>query len=361
MKRIFDSNHEVAYKLLVEDLLLRIEGINSKTFTFYINKRKPWQRTASLRTSTSWDKVRTITCYNKETNELLAVIGKIISNLAEKDLDEDQHGFRTERGTLDLTQIESQKAICIDLKDAFHNIKRKRVFRILRKYLTNSQALRLAKNMTPKGYMFQGHPLAPLVLNLALVGALKDIRNFFGDTLIGFHYADDLNFFIKGNENAYSKEMLYSIAGKVVDILKSQGFRVNKRKICVYSSGKCWKTLGLKKEYKLKYHSGYWEYVPPRYLKRKARMFKHWLKIGRNKTQRKGKDGNLINTEDVLCGILNYLEEVRKANRHPQTYRKHSGALSAFVNNIIKPLVNPSGKVGIYTLNEADMKFFNFI
>lgn len=342
-------------------MLLRLEGLNSKTFTFYINKRKPWQRTANLNTSKSWDKARKITCYCKEANEILAVINKILSYVAEEDLNNDQYGFRTERGTLDLTKLEQRKVICIDLKDAFHNIKRKRIYRILRKYLTDSQAKRLAKNMTPQGYMFQGHPLAPLILNLALTGALKDIKNVFGDTISGFHYADDLNFFINGNDNAFSKNILYSMAGKIVDILKSQGFVVNKRKTTVYSSGNCWKTLGLKKEYKVKYHMGFWEFKPPRYLKRKARMFRHWLQIGRNTTQRKGKDGKLINTEDVLNGILNYLEEVRKANRNPASYRKHLGALKTLVEGLLRPLVNPSGNKGIYALNEADMKYFNFI
>lgn len=345
----------------MEDLLLKLEAIGTRTFTFYINKLKPWQRTASTKVADNWKKARKITCYCKEANEILAQINKILSCLAEEDLDNDQYGFRTERGTLDLVKQEQKKVICIDLKDAFHNIKRKRIYRILRKYLTDSQARRLAKNMTPQGYMFQGHPLAPLVLNLSLREALKDIRNVFGDKISGFHYADDLNFFIDKNDAAYKKKILYSMAGKIVEILKAQGFIVNKKKINVYSSGKCWKTLGLKKEYKVKYHKGYWEAVPPRYLKRKVRMFRHWLRIGRINTQRKGKNGQLIKTEEVLNGILNYLEEVRKANKNPQSFRKHTGALKATVERLLIPLVNPSSNVGIYALNDADMAYFNFI
>lgn len=345
----------------MEDLLLKLEGINSKTFTFYINKLKPWQRTANSKVASNWTKARKITCYCKEANEILAKINKILSCLAEEDLNDDQYGFRTERGTLDLVKQGQRKVICIDLKDAFHNIKRKRIHRILRKYLTDSQARRLAKNMTPKGYMFQGHPIAPLVLNLALLEALKDIKNVFGDTLSGFHYADDLNFFIDKEDTHFKKKILYSMAGKIVEILKSQGFAVNKKKINVYSSGKCWKTLGLKKEYKVKYHMGYWEAIPPRYLKRKVRMFRHWLKIGRLHTQRKGKYGQLIKTEEVLSGILNYLEAVSIANKNPQSFRKHTGALRALVEEYLRPLVNPSSQVGIHALNEADMLYFKFI
>lgn len=345
----------------MEDLLLKLESYGNRTFTFYINKLKPWQRTANSEVAKNWKKARKITCYCKEANEILGQINKILSYLAEEDLDDDQYGFRTERGTLDLVNRGQRKVICIDLKDAFHNVKRKRIYKILKRYLTDSQARRLAKNMTPQGYMFQGHPIAPLILNLALIEALKDIRNVFGDTLKGFHYADDLNFFLEKDEKHFDKKVLYSMAGKIEEILKSQGFVVNKRKINVYSSGKCWKTLGLKKEYKIGYHRGYWEAVPPRYLKRKVRMFRHWLKIGRIYTQRKGKNGKLINTTEVLNGILNYLEEVRIANNNPQSFRKHSGALKALIETYLEPLANPSGNVGINTLNEADMLYFKFV
>lgn len=330
---------------------MKLEAKRSRTFTFFINKSKPWQR--STKKPEHWDKVRTITCYSKETNYILTKINRVLSYLAEKDLDDDQFGFRTERGTLDMAKIEQSKVICIDLKDAFHNIKRKRIRRVLRKYLTAYQADKLARNMTPNGYMFQGHPIAPLMLNLCLVECLKDIRNVFGNTLVGFHYADDLNFFVKEN---FNKRTLYSMASKIVDMLKAQGFKVNKRKINVYSSGKCWKTLGLKKEYRIGFKRGYWKMVPPRYLKRKVRMFVHWLEKGRYYTKRKSKLGKPINTGEVLFGILNYLKAVREADLKPLTFRKHTGKLEAWVLRYIT-----EAEQSIQYLNEADMNFFKFI
>lgn len=358
MKNINFRNHEITYKILVEELLLKIESHSTQTFTFYINKLKPWQRTSSETKASNWKKARKITCYCKEVNEYLGEINKILSCLAEGDFNDDQYGFRTERGTLDITKMQQKKVICIDLKDAFHNISRRRIFGILKKYLTVSQARRLAKNMTPQGYMFQGHPIAPLILNLALTEALHDIKHVFGNTLKGFHYADDLNFFVDEGSANLDKNTLYSMAGKIIQILNSQGFKVNRKKISVYSSGNCWKTLGLKKEYKISYNKGSWELTPPRKLKRKVRMFRHWLKIGRITTQRKTKDGHFIQTSEVLSGILNYLNEVEKANNKPNSYRKHTGELRRFLEQKIEYLENP-GSIGLlHMLNEADYKFY---
>jgi hypothetical protein len=303
------------------------------TFTFFINKRKPWQR--SIVRNDKWDKVREITCYGEEANKILAEINEILLALADKDLHKDQWGFRPNRGTLDIVQVQAAKAICIDLQDAFHNLKRKRIRRILSRYTTAKQAEWLARNMTPHGKMFQGHPIAPLMLNLALVESLKNIEEIFGNTLMGYHYADDLNFFVRGN---FTKEVLYSITAKILEVLKSQGFKVNKKKIHVFNKNIMF-TLGLLKEYKLGYHTATYVIRGRRKLKRKVRMFVHWLEKGREHTQRKSKDGIPISTCEVLNGIRLYLNNVDLANKNPKTFRKVRRRLERKFQNILKSIV----------------------
>lgn len=284
------------------------------TFSFVINKDKPWQR--SINGNPGWKKVRKIECYSKDINKILKGINDLLLYQADKDLHEHQYGFRTERGTMELVQMQGSKAICLDLESAFHNIKRKRAFRILNRYMCESDARFLAKTLTPHGYMFQGHPIAPLILNLALVEALKDIGNIFPN-LKGFHYADDLNFFYEGN---LDKETVYAMVSKIRHILRSQGFKVNKKKTHVFSSNVMF-TLGLVKEYRVGFKSAKYVIVGRRRLKKKVRMFAHWLEKKRENTQRKDKLGNKISTRMVMMGICQYLEDVRKANKNPRTFR----------------------------------------
>lgn len=321
--------------MAIEERIDALKGFNNlRTFTFYINKRKPWQR--SVMPKADWDKVREITCYSTEANKLLAEINDILLTLADKDLHEDQHGFRPNRGTLDIVRVQNVKSICIDLKDAFHNIKRKRIRRILSKYTTRKQADWLAKNMTPQGRMFQGHPIAPLILNLALVESLNNISEIFGNTLIGYHYADDLNFFVRGN---FTKEVLYSITSKILEVLRSQGFKVNKRKIHVFNSNVMF-TLGLVKQYEIGYHEAHYIVRGRRKLKRKVRMFAHWLEKARYYTKRKSKDGKPIQTREVLNGIRLYLNNIELANKYPDSFRIIRHRLEKKFQEITKSIVN---------------------
>ncbi|MGU8989771.1 reverse transcriptase domain-containing protein [Clostridium perfringens] len=275
-------------------------GQKLELFTFYINKRKPHQRAKNR--PPNWDKVRQISCYPKEVNKVLRRLNSELLTKFDNLLHKDQYGFRRGRSILDLKKVEGNQAICIDLKDAFHNLRLKRVQRIYGRIFPKTIAVKLAKSLCPNGYMFQGHPIAPFTLNLAMVESLKNLEHW---DLKGFHYADDLNFIFEGKP----KTELYALTKIILKTLKSQGFTVNKRKIHVFP--KRFNTLGLTKEYRISYNTGGYVVTPRRKLREKVRMLAHWLKIGRYHTGRKSKDGRPIKTQEVLDGLLAYLNNFR--------------------------------------------------
>jgi RNA-directed DNA polymerase len=117
-----------------------------------------------------------------------------------------------------------------DLKDFFPNINHRHVFRMFRQNNFSPTVSRVLTQLTTyKGCLQQGPPTSPIIANLVFVNTGNKLQEVIKDRSITFtSFYDDLSF--------SSKKDFKFITRNILEIVKSDGFYINHKKVSYKAS-----------------------------------------------------------------------------------------------------------------------------
>jgi hypothetical protein len=174
------------------------------------------------------------------------------------------------------------------MENFFPSIKRSHIFRVFqRKFQDNELCTGLTRLTTYKNSLPQGAPISPFLSNLVFLNIDNRIFQMYQKRDISYsRYADDLTF---GSNN---KKDLLAIYPIILEILKNQGFSINKNKTKFMSAKNRMNITGLN------VNTGD-DVKIPRSIKRQLRAELHSL---------------LVKKEDIsknrLAGYLSYIKDI---------------------------------------------------
>jgi len=188
--------------------------------TFYIKKKQK-------------GKMRIIDCPNANLKSIQRwILNKYLNKI---EISKRANGFVQNRGIKRnaMFHLNKKYILSIDIKDFFPSITQKQVFEVLfKKFNDKGFALKLAKLCTFKRKLPQGAPTSPALSNIVFNEIDDSIMRFCNSKLVNYsRYADDLTF------SSDNKNNLVTIYRYVNNLLRENGFRINKKKTR-YLSGK---------------------------------------------------------------------------------------------------------------------------
>lgn len=290
-KEIKNNINRIEKLLQVNSLSQLNSKVKTATKMFWIlkkNKQKIFDINEVLRRKDLGQKIREITCYDRDINKELNKINKKLNSCLEdaKYFEESQRGFRKGialGATLELLK-HYNNYYQLDLKDAFHNLTRSRIRRILARLgLSGINASKLAIISAPHNYMFQGNPIAPTLLNLAMIPLLKELSPILElEGIKPLIYADDLTFM---NMKSFTKEQKELIIKTII----RHGFKIARNKIhttkfpIILGAIKVYSKLNLTKN---KQRSFGWIWTTHRKIKSLLRLWKYLKAKGLTRSRR---------------------------------------------------------------------------
>ena len=157
------------------------------------------------------------------------------------------NGFIPEKSILTNAAVHENACIIVnlDLKDAFTNTTEEKLMPALEEYFTKAGAGILVKLCCMSGYLPQGAPTSPMLLNYALLKMDGKLSSFAkGCGWRYSRYADDLSFSCETKDS--STLGTGSLIKKLTEIVANEcGYKINNQKIRVFKPKRAMKVTGL--------------------------------------------------------------------------------------------------------------------
>lgn len=262
--------------------------------TFYISKENPNVR--SFNEADITGRKRTINAPVGELKELCSLMSDELTDWTKGLVW--MKGFNAEENvkTNAVAHKKAQHLINIDLKDFFHQFKRKDIERFSEGVFNWNKhtARKFARLVTFENKLVQGNPVSPALTNIATTHLDIRIQKFCKKLNLNYtRYADDIT--ISSNcEKIKSKVIKFLL----VNIIKDEGFSVNPNKIIV-SKNQMEATGMTIQDGK----------VAPKKTKirNKLRLFRHLKSLGIQETNRLSKLGLPISIDAMIQGYMSWL------------------------------------------------------